>query len=185
MVDKPSENKAPVEAFLEAWWKDLQELNFRELKEYLALFPGDDEGIAREFLSLKTGVRDADANARTIEQEDLIGAYRIMGELGRGGQGVVYLAQDTRLHRKVALKVLSMLGARSEEALERFHREAEVASKLDHPGICAVYEAGVENGIQYIAMRLIEGASLAAFIGEERDRLETGGRCRGTPASQA
>lgn len=94
-----------------------------------------------------------------------LGPYTILDELGRGGQGVVYLAEDTRLKRRVALKVLEVSGLSvPEQQLERFRREAEAASKLDHPNICAILEAGQIDGVPYIAMRHIEGRTLAAMI---------------------
>ena len=96
-----------------------------------------------------------------------------MKELGRGGQGVVYLAEDTRLHRKVALKVLTGLGPGSEESVQRFRREAEVASKLEHPGICGVHDAGVANGTPYIAMHYVEGTTLAHRISGTKSESQT------------
>jgi tetratricopeptide (TPR) repeat protein len=90
-----------------------------------------------------------------------LGPYELHEELGRGGQGTVYRATDTRLGRAVALKVLERAGPVPPEALARFQREAAAAARLDHPSICAVHEAGVENGIPYIAMRLVEGETLA------------------------
>jgi len=98
-----------------------------------------------------------------------VGPYRLVRELGRGGQGVVYLAEDTRLHRPVALKVLTGLGSTSEDSVARFRREAEVASRLDHPGICTIYDAGVHDGLPYIAMRHVDGESLAGWIAERAD----------------
>jgi serine/threonine protein kinase len=83
------------------------------------------------------------------------------------------LAEDTRLHRVVALKVLKGFGALSDKVIQRFRREAEVASRLDHPGICAVYDAGVTAGIPYIAMRFVEGQTLADSIKLGRSSLVT------------
>jgi tetratricopeptide (TPR) repeat protein len=92
----------------------------------------------------------------------------------------VHLAEDTRLRRRVALKVLSGIGAASGETLRRFQREAEVASRLDHPGICAVYELGSEGGVPYLAMRHVPGRTLARLIAERREAAgpasETPGR---------
>jgi len=96
--------------------------------------------------------------------------YRLLGEIGRGGQGVVYLAEDRRIGRRVALKVLSGAGLVSDAGLRRFRREAEIASRLDHPGICTVYDTGTIEGKPYIAMRHLEGESLAARIERERRR---------------
>lgn len=90
------------------------------------------------------------------------GAYRLIGEIGRGGQGVVYEAEDTRLGRRVALKVLTNASFATAALRKRFRREAEVASRLDHPGICAVYEFGAVEGMPFIAMRLVSGKPLEA-----------------------
>ena len=90
-----------------------------------------------------------------------VGHYRLLDEIGRGAQGTVYLAEDTRLSRKVALKVLSGGFASSRDTLLRFQREAAAASRLDHPGICAVYETGQADGLHFIAMRHIQGQTLA------------------------
>ena len=89
-----------------------------------------------------------------------LGGYTLLKELGHGGQGYVYLAEDEHLHRRVALKILPHAMSFSESARLRFEREAEVASKLDHPGICTVYETGEQDGIPFIAMQLIEGEAL-------------------------
>jgi eukaryotic-like serine/threonine-protein kinase len=103
-----------------------------------------------------------------------IGPYSVLEELGRGGQGVVYLAEDTRLNRKVALKVIETVGPdMPTDRLQRFHREAEAASKLDHPNICGIHEAGEANGVHYIAMRYVEGETLAHQIEAARDKHDT------------
>ncbi|MDP6983409.1 MAG: protein kinase [Candidatus Latescibacteria bacterium] len=93
-----------------------------------------------------------------------LGSYRLLRELGRGGQGRVFLAEDERLSRQVALKVLPPSFLTTDDSLARFRREAEVASRLDHPGICTVYEAGEFAGQCYISMQFVEGESLATQI---------------------
>ena len=103
-----------------------------------------------------TGDYDAglgETASESREAPDLFGAYRVLRELGRGGQGRVYLAEHTGLGRQVALKVLSEAGHLDGLAARRFQREAEVASRLDHPGICTVYESGVRDGTFFIAMQ--------------------------------
>jgi WD40 repeat protein/serine/threonine protein kinase len=108
-------------------------------------------------------------------QDRHIGHYRLVRELGRGAQGQVWLAEDTRLARRVALKVLSTTFAPSGPALRRFQREAASASKLDHPGICAVYETGEADGYSYIAMRYVEGETLARWIQTSQSREASAG----------
>ena len=89
-----------------------------------------------------------------------ISHYRILNKLGSGGMGEVYLAEDTQLDRKVAIKFLSSELQSNEQAKRRLIREAKAAAKLDHPNICSIYEVGEEDGRSYIVMQVVEGEGL-------------------------
>ncbi|WPO74960.1 serine/threonine-protein kinase [Streptomyces sp. KN37] len=94
------------------------------------------------------------------------GRYRLLGPLGRGGMGVVHEAEDTRLGRRVAVKMLTAVEGLAEdgEARDRFLREARALARIDHPGVVTLYDAGVADGTPYLVMQVLDGLSLAELV---------------------
>src|SRR5499433_3242003 len=100
-----------------------------------------------------------------------ISHYHILSRLGAGGMGEVYLAQDTKLDRKVALKILPAELAANQDRMRRFVQEAKAAA-LNHPNIATIHEIGESDSVNYIAMEFIEGATLREKIHQERTELK-------------
>jgi eukaryotic-like serine/threonine-protein kinase len=105
------------------------------------------------------------------ENQRAISHYRILSKIGAGGMGEVYLAQDTRLDRKVALKILPAEVASNRDRMERFIREAKSAAALSHPNIAQIFEIGEHEGTHFIAMEFVEGVTLREKIHQERTEL--------------
>jgi WD40 repeat protein/serine/threonine protein kinase len=111
---------------------------------------------------------EAEASSHTL------GDFRIVREIGRGGMGVVYEAEQLSLGRRVALKVLPFAAMLDKQQLARFKNEARAAATLDHPNIVAIHSIGVERGVHYYAMQLIEGQSLAQVVEQLRRQNDVG-----------
>jgi serine/threonine protein kinase len=145
--------------------------------EYLSQACGDDEDLRREIEELLAydGTRDKliDRPAwehtsgvpatRQLAAGTLLGPYRVLRPLGAGGMGSVYLAEDTRLQRNVALKFLRS-HAPTELVRQRLQREARLISSLNHPNICALYDIGAQDGTDFLVMEYIEGETLGSRV---------------------
>jgi serine/threonine protein kinase/Flp pilus assembly protein TadD len=148
-----------------------------DVEEYARRYP-ELASTLRQMLPALLAVHSASADPRrgaflagasaAIEPEGALGDFRIVGEVGRGGMGVVYEAVQISLGRRVALKVLPFAAALDARQLARFKNEAQAAAHLHHQHIVPVYGVGVERGLHYYAMQFIEGHTLAALIGELR-----------------
>jgi serine/threonine protein kinase len=100
-----------------------------------------------------------------IEAGTKLGRYEIRSKLGEGGMGEVYLAEDTKLNRKVAIKVLPAAFSQEPERLRRFEQEAQAASALNHPNILTIYDVGTHDGTAYVVSELLEGETLGQRMG--------------------
>jgi len=106
-------------------------------------------------------------------QGTLVHQYRILGQLGAGGMGIVYEAEDTKLGRKVALKFLPESLHLSADASDRFEREARLAGSLTHPNICTVHDSGIFEGRRFFVMELLEGPDHAFHEGDVVEYLSS------------
>jgi len=124
--------------------------------------------------------------AEILPRSTRLGDFRLIGEVGRGGMGVVYEAEQISLGRRVALKVLPLAAALDPKHRQRFQVEAQAAAHLHHTNIVPIYSVGCEQGVHYYAMQFIEGMSLAAIIRAARDCSETeSGQPAGKPLALA
>lgn len=133
---------------------EVESLVFRDL----------DDGFLEQPLLVAAGHAPSETSKPMLETGSRLGPYEIGDLIGAGGMGQVYRARDTRLDRLVAIKVLPGQLAFDDATRQRFEREARVISGLNHPHICTLYDIGTEEGIGYLVMEFIEGATLAATL---------------------
>jgi TolB-like protein len=141
-----------------------------ERRAYLDDTCQGDEALRRQvdaLLAASEETRTISAPLNLLPAGSVFAHYRIVGELGAGGMGVVYRARDERLDRDVAVKVLPPSAFGDAAARARLVREAKAAAALNHPNVCTVHEVGEANGQAYIAMELVEGETLGAMLAAE------------------
>jgi Tol biopolymer transport system component/predicted Ser/Thr protein kinase len=152
---------------IRALYKAALERPAGERASFIADLSGGDQELCRsvELMLSRDGATDVGVSTAPAGEAPAelaagteIGNYRLDGVLGRGGMGVVYRATDTKLHRPVAIKFLSIVA--DEQAKRRFRQEAETASSLNHPHIVTVYDVGEHDGQQYIVSEFVEGGTL-------------------------
>lgn len=177
------ETAAAVFDFVCLYEEDGEEGRVRSLGEYLRRFPRHEVAIAEEFLRLQREEAGQDAPLQSgpiepaaaghDEEPDRVGPYRLLEELGQGGQGSVWVAEDTRIRRTVALKLLAGAFV-TDHRRARLRREAEALAALAHPCICPVLDADVEADPPWIAMPVLEGHDLGHALEQARTRAGTG-----------
>jgi len=160
---------ASLARVLDEYLGDLQAGNTPERQSILARHPDLSPELADCLSGIEFIHRAGHATAAT---PSTLGDFRIDHEIGRGGMGVVYAAEQVSLKRRVALKVLRFGGVADVEAVQRFQREAETIAGLEHSHIVPVHAVGCENGVYFFAMQLIDGRSLAEVCsgGRRHDR---------------
>jgi len=155
---------AALQRFLKTYFEDVDASRIRSPQEYGDLFPDHREAVARSLAIVRSRERPP-----TDDSRRQIGPYSLSHMIGRGGQAVVYLAEDTRIGRKVALKFLLGPGTLFDsDRIERFRREAEVTASLQHPGICPIFDAQLDAERPYLVMPYLEGETLGGWIRRRR-----------------
>ncbi len=154
-----------------------------ERAEYLERACGEDKTLLSEVRSLFDSLESAESflekpavaavaeniepREKKLEKGARLGHYEILGQIGAGGMGEVYLARDTKLDREVALKILNEKFSRDEANLNRFIREAKAASALNHPNILVIHEIGASGDSPYIVSEYVKGQTLRDFLTEK------------------
>jgi hypothetical protein len=169
-----------LQEILAAYLRDIEAGRNPDQTEILARHP-DLAGELQEFFTgqeqfgrLVAPLRQAIESAPNYGITGTLGGFRIVREVGRGGMGIVFEAEQISLRRRVALKVLPFAATMDARHLQRFHNEAQAAACLHHTNIVPVFSVGSERSVHFYAMQFIEGQSLAESIAAQRRDLASG-----------
>jgi serine/threonine protein kinase len=183
MTENPTQNRDRDEQLgqvLAEWLEAAEQGRPPDESEYLRCYPEFGAELAQCFADWKRFPRPHRVAERispipepVLPENGLLGDFRIVREVGRGGMGVVYEAEQVSLGRRVALKVLPFAATMDPRHLQRFHNEARAAASLHHEHIVPVHGVGCERGVHYYAMQLIDGQSLDAFVRQRRRDTDT------------
>jgi serine/threonine protein kinase len=157
---------------LAEWLESAERGRTPDESEYLQRYPEFSAELTQCFADWRRFPRPHGV-AERLPENGVLGDFRILREVGRGGMGIVYEAEQISLSRRVALKVLPFAATMDPRHLHRFQNEARAAATLEHPHIVPVHGVGCERGVHYYAMKFIEGQSLAQVINELKKTRET------------
>jgi serine/threonine protein kinase/WD40 repeat protein len=174
---------APLSTLVDEFVSRLEQGEDPSIDEFLARQPDRADELRKLLATARVMVSLADRTwsitprtsrpSSSLPETHTLGDFRLLRELGRGGMGVVYEAEQISLGRRVALKVLPFAGVLDPRQLQRFQNEARAAATLDHHHIVHIHAVGQERGVHFYAMQLIEGQSLAEFLAERRAPAST------------
>lgn len=171
-------NREPIEAVAAEYAERCRYGERVSIEEYAQRFPDLADEIRELFPAINAmeqlnAKRTMDSDASSSSVPEQLGDYRVIGEIARGGMGIVYEAEQITLGRRVAVKILPQHALRRERDIRRFEREAQTAAKLHHSNIVPVFGVGHDDGYHYIVMQLIRGVGLDEILNETK-RLVTG-----------
>jgi serine/threonine protein kinase len=179
LLDADAGDLSPeLAALLEHYLEDLEEGRSPDIEALLAAHPEQAASLRAYLASInflyQAGGHRTEQEATAAGTARTLGDYRMLREVGRGGMGVVYEAEQISLGRRVALKVLPFAAVLDQRQLARFKNEAQAAAQLHHPNIVPVFSVGCERGVHFYAMQYIEGQSLEQMVRELRQRQRFG-----------
>ncbi len=156
---------------VEEYLQSLERGERPQLEEFVEHYPEIGDVLKTVIPAFEPTAQSFDTSANHFgigERHKKLGDFRLLRQIGRGGMGIVYQAEQISMQRQVALKVLPLAGLVDEHKIQRFQNEVRAVATLDHPNIVQIYMVGEERGVHYFAMQLIRGRSLAAIISSLR-----------------